>query len=602
MRSDIPASTRRCIQCWCVAFALLLVALGGRLFVIQVLLHPALAREAKRLQTVKAGLLGTRGTIYDRTGVPLAFSRICYSIFADPEEIDPSERPSPESRRKARRAAAARLAPVLGQPESEIDALLAEPGRFVWLSRRADDRVVAQVRELCRAREGPDGKKIPGLRGIGFIAEKKRLYPYGELAGQTLGLVRDDHIGGAGIELAYDRALAGLDGYVVAEVDGSSRRRIIPGGRLEQVAPQAGRDVYLTIDVRIQEMAEGALREGVESCNASGGTAIVLDPMTGAVLALANYPSMDPNRYREFPSEAWRNPAVTCVYEPGSTFKLVAACAALQDGGLTADSPVINCTGSKAIGRRTIHCALHHGTRAHGALDLRGVIVKSCNIGAATLALSVGADKFYKTLRALGFTQRTGIGLPCEAMGSVPRPDTWRDIRLANLAFGQGITVTPPQLLAAYTAIAGDGILPPVHIVDRIGQPGKQPVELAYEGRRALRPDTARTMADILGDVVTEGTGQAARLNGFTVAGKTGTAQKPTAEAGYASGKYIGSFVGFAPAEEPRVAILVIMDEPRGSHYGSVVAAPVFCDIARRGLSYLGMPPRLLVQAPDVLR
>jgi cell division protein FtsI/penicillin-binding protein 2 len=589
MRSLAPAGVGRRIRLWLVLFYGGLAVLGVRLFVIQILRHPVLAKQAEQLQRVKTDLLSERGTIYDRNGVPLAFSRICYSIFADPELMDPRQRP------------AEKLAAALGCPADTIEAALKQKGHFEWLCRRADDRVVAKARELCQTRKGPNGKRIQGLRGIGFLPEKKRLYPYGELAGQTLGLVRDDDSGGAGMELACDRILSGVDGRLIAEVDGSSRRRVIPGRRVEEVDPRQGQDVYLTIDVRIQEMTEAALREGVKQCDASGGTAIVLDPMTGDVLALANYPSMDPNRYREYPVEAWRNPAVVCVYEPGSTFKLVAACAALEYGGMTPESPVVKCCGCKTIGSRVIHCALHAGSRAHGAMDLHGVVVKSCNIGAATLALDVGRVKFYKTMRALGFTQRTGIGLPGEAAGSVPPVDTWPDIRLANLGFGQGVTVTAPQLLAAYSAVAAGGMLPPVHLVDRVGGRDGQPRKLAYPSRRAMSPRTAATMARLLRDVVTEGTGKAAAVEGFTVAGKTGTAQKPTPEAGYASGKYTGSFVGFAPAEDPRVAILVIMDEPKGSHYGGVVAAPVFGDIARRSLAYLGMPPRLLAQAADAL-
>lgn len=590
MRFAAAAGMRQCIRSWFAFFGLCVFGLGAWLFVIQVPLHPGFEKQALKLQRVRADLLGTRGTIYDRNGVPLAFSRVCDSLFADPARIDASQDP------------AEALAPALGCAPAEIENALAKRGRFVWLRRRADDDVAAQVRALCERHRGPQGKPVEGLRGIGFKREKKRLYPYGSLAGQTLGLVRDNDTGGAGIEAAFDPILSGRDGYLVAEVDGSKHRRVIPGRRLREVAPRAGRDVYLTIDVRIQEMAEAALREGVEKYQAAGGTAIVLDPMTGEVLALANYPSMDPNRYRDYEREAWRNPAVVCVYEPGSTFKLVAACAALEYGGLTPASPVINCAGSKAIGRRTIHCALHGGSRAHGRLDLHGVVVKSCNIGAATLALSVGRDKFHRALRALGFTQRTGIGLPGEAAGSVPAPAAWSDIRLANLGFGQGITVTAPQLLAAYSAVAAGGILPQVHLVDRIGGDGEPARKLPYHGRRALSPRVAEVMASMLRDVVTEGTGKTAQVEGFTVAGKTGTAQKPTPEAGYASGKYIGSFVGFAPAEDPRIAILVIIDEPQGSHYGGVVAAPVFRDIARRGLAYLGMPPRLLAQAMDVSR
>jgi len=587
MRPVAPAGLRRRVRICFAAFAIILATLGLDLFFIQVIRHPALAREQKEIQTVTANLLGARGTIFDRNGVPLAFSRISFSVFADPGRLDPKQQP------------AVQLASVLNEPQPKIVAALAKPGRFAWLLRRADDATVAQARELCKPIRGADGKWAPRVSGVGFKPEKKRLYPYGELAGQTIGMVRDDDTGGAGIEAACDRLLSGRDGYVVAEVDGSRRRRVIPGRRLQQVEPRPGRDVYLTIDVRIQEIAEAALRDGVQSCGAAGGTAVVVDPMTGDVLALANYPSADPNRYREYKREAWRNPAVVCVYEPGSTFKLVAACAALEYGGKTPESPVTTCIGSKPIGRRVIHCALHGGSRAHGAVDLHGVIVKSCNIGAATLALGVGRDKFYRTLRDFGFTRRTGIGLPAEAAGFVPPRRTWADIQLANLGFGQGITVTAPQLLAAYAGIAAGGIVPHVHLVDHIGRHGHK---LAYRGHRAISQRIAQTMLSLLRDVVTEGTGKAAQVEGFTVAGKTGTAQKPVPGQGYDSGKYIGSFVGFAPAEDPRVAILVIMDEPKSSHYGGVVAAPVFADIARRSLAYMGMPPRLLAAAADLTR
>ena len=583
MRHASWAGMRRRMRWSFFLFILGFALLGVRLFFIQVVRHPVYAKQAEDLQRVRASLLGARGTIYDRNGVPLAFSRISRSIFADPKEINPKQRP------------AARLAPILGRPEAEVAAILARPGRFEWLCRRADDRVVARVQALCATKKRKDGRRIPGLRGIGFAEEKKRLYPYGELAGQTLGFVRDDHVGGAGIELAYDDVLSGRDGYLVAEVDGS--RRVIPGRRLEQVDPVKGRDVYLTIDVRIQEITEAALRDAVEKYGAAAGTAIVADPMTGEILALANYPSMDPNHYRDYAPERWRNHAVTCVYEPGSTFKLVAACAALERGGMTPDTPAVYCTGTKTIGRRVIHCALHAGSHAHGALNLRGVVVKSCNIGAATLGAKVGSRKFYDTLRALGFVERTGIDLPGEATGSVPPPEQWRDINIANLAFGQGITVTPLQLLAAYCAVAARGVVPPLHVANHIGGEDGAPGRATGTARRALSPRTAQTMVDILRDVVAEGTGKAAQVAGFAVAGKTGTAQKPTPERGYASNLSVGSFVGFAPAEDPRLAIVVVIDEPKGAHYGGVVAAPAFADIARRGLAYLGMPPRLVAQA-----
>lgn len=548
-------------------FMILCAGLGmcaGQIVNLHVFQHGRLSKKSADIVSRQWEIQAERGSLLDRNGVVLAYTTTAQSLYADPHMI------------KAPRATARALAPVLHCGAGDLEARLRRPGRFVWLRRCLDDATVKKVQALK-------------LTGIGTVAERKRAYPYGSLAAHTLGFVNREHKGGAGLECFLEPYLAGKNGYVVAEVDGG--KRVIPGRRAVERPPERGRDVILTLDINIQKAAELALASAVDRWKAAGGTVIVMNPRDGAILALACLPAFDPARYNQYPKQRWAHPAISYIYEPGSTFKLVAACAALEERVVSLGETVVCCAGSAPVGNRVIHCAVH-GKGGHGRLDLPGVIIKSCNLGAARLAARVGPEKMARCMRLLGFGQKTEIGLGGEAAGWFPDPRKWKPIVTANIAFGQSVAVTPLQLLAAYCAVANGGVLPRPHLVKRVAASAKEPGRtFTYQGRRAMSEATAATLRRILRRVVLEGTGKPVALAHYSVAGKTGTAQKPTREAGFKSGKYVASFVGFVPVEDPAVAILVTIDEPKGAHYGAVVAAPVFREVAAYTVTYMAVPP-----------
>jgi len=558
------------IEAWSFVFLLVFVGLVAALFYLQVFRGPHYRRVADRLHHRTWVLTAPRGTIFDRNGLPLALTVDAGSIFGDPSEI------------RDKQAAAASLAPILNLSPGRVEECLARRGRFAWLLRRADDDVVTRVKALK-------------IKGIGVTGEQKRVYPMGVLAADTVGFVTANHGGAAGIEEALQRVLAGHDGRVWGEVD--ARGRIIPGQRRVEQPPTAGRDVVLTLDSRLQEIAETCLDEAITRWKAAAGTVLVMEPHTGEILALANRPTFDPNDYRAYPAQRWVNRAVTFAYEPGSTFKIVAISAALEEGLYKPHDHVVYCRASLPVGRRVIHCVTH-GHGGHGDVDVTKLIVKSCNIGAATVGFRLGPQRLHRYLRKFGFGVKPDLGLSGQSAGSVPPADTWRDITLANIAFGQSVSVTPAQLLAAYCAIANDGVRPHPHLVKRIeGGAGQPEQEIDLPGSRVISPETARAVRKMLCGVVEKGTGTAAQIEGYQVAGKTGTAQKALPGRGFTGGKFIGSFVGFVPADNPKLAMIVILDEPSGAHYGAVVAAPTWCEVAKRSLAYLGIPPTQVAKA-----
>jgi stage V sporulation protein D (sporulation-specific penicillin-binding protein) len=557
---DFALNVRR----WLVILWIGLGASVVQLVALHVFRHDELLKKSRKFIVRKWEVEAERGSLLDRNGIALAHTTASGSVFADPLLV------------RDKPATARGLAPILGMTAAHIEKLLGKKGRFVWLSRRLDEPALSEARSLK-------------LSGIGIKPELKRSYPYGTLAAHTVGFVNCEHQGGAGLECSMEGWLAGKDGCVLAEVDGG--RRVIPGRRVVERPPQRGRDVILTLDVKLQEAAEAALAATVVKWKAAGGTVIVMDPRDGAILALACLPSFDPEHYLEYPKQRWTHPAVSYVYEPGSTFKLVTACAALEEKAVAPGEKVVYCTGSAQIGNRIIHCAVH-GKGGHGSLDLPGVVIHSCNIGASRLEARVGAQKMARWIRLLGFARKTNVGLGGEAAGWFPDPAKWTPIVGANIAFGQSVTVTPLQLLAAYCAPANGGILPHPHLVKGIAASARQKGRtFEYPGRRVMSEGTADTLRGILRRVVTEGTGKAVALAAYEVAGKTGTAQKPTREAGFKSGKYVSSFVGFLPAGKPSVAIIAIVDEPQGGHYGAVVAAPLFRTVAGFAATYLNVPP-----------
>jgi cell division protein FtsI/penicillin-binding protein 2 len=545
--------------------------IGARLVGLQLFSHAYYFKRAQASHLRQRLLPGTRGALLDREGQALAISLVSKSVFLDPGLYPGDLSPAPAPKRRAARLspplsdkeAIDRLAGLLGITPEEIRQKLAQSGRFAPLKGSLSKEKAKEVEDL-------------GPRWIGTQKELKRFYPHAAMASQTLGFIGAGGKG-AGMEAACNRLLGGTPGKVAMEVD--ARGRPIPGLHTD-ISPIDGRDVTLTLDTVLQQVAEAELAKGIKQADAIRGSAIIMDPQNGEILALASQPAFDPNNYQKAPAELRGNSAVERAYEPGSTFKLIVACGCLEEGWKASELQV-NCTGALQIGRRTIHDA--HGS-GHGNLDLSGIIEESCNIGAATLGLRLGREKLAHYVQLLGFGQRTGIELAGESRGQIPPVSRWSDIRTANIAFGQGLSVTPLQLLRAYCVVANGGYLVRPHLIlDRSAGPAPKV--------RVLSEATAEEMRKLLMRVVDTGTGKAAAIKGYLVGGKTGTAQKAIPGVGYRSGKYVASFIGLVPADHPRLVILVLLDEPKRGYYGGAVAAPVFREIARQALLQLELPP-----------
>jgi len=501
--------------------------------------------------TIPAG----RGTIYDRRGVELALGEPATTVFANPKQI-----PNP------RRAAVA-VQRTLGVNADRIYPMLADRSRgFVYVARQADPAQAAALKRL----------KLPGF---GFYPEERRNYPQGSVAAQVLGYVGVDGNGLDGTELRFDRALAGRAGRETIVKDPSGR--VIDTQTVRAEVP--GKDVYLTLDHTIQANAEEVLRETVRKWSAKSASAIVLDPRTGAILAMAVQPGYDANRFPSVPSDLQRNRTVTDTYEPGSTFKLITVAGALSDR-LVSPSTRFTLPYSLHVADRVIHDAEQRGTVNYSVAQ---ILAHSSNIGAITLAEMLGRTRLSSWITRFGFGRTTGIDFPGESPGIVLPPDKWSGSTIGNVPIGQGIAVTPVQMAAAYAAIANRGVWSRPHLVDHVAGGGRP----SLYHRRLVSPRIATQLMAMLKDVVAEGTGQYAAIPGYQVAGKTGTAQKPDSHGGYATGRYVASFVGLVPASHPRLVVLVAVDEPRGAIWGGVVAAPAFQQIARFDLQYLEVPP-----------
>ena len=551
-------------------FYLLAIAyliLVGRLFYIQVVRAPHFRAKAEELIVARIKLLARRGTIYDRSGNKLATTVDAYDIGARPAAIGDKA------------ATAARLAPLVGWDTDELLAKLNSRTRPFYLVRGLDAERSAKVQEAK-------------LQGIDVLRTMKRIYPGGTLASHAIGFTDVDGHGIAGLEKTFDRELRGVDGCVVAERD--ARGKIIPGSRRKRVEPIHGKDLVLTIDSTLQHALEIELERTYRENSAAGASAVIMDPKTGEILALANMPTFDPNEVGGSDASSRRNRAVTDLYEPGSTLKTITACAALEEGAIDTDD-TFYCSGSMCIGRRTIRCSVHAPfTHGHGACNVAKVLRYSCNMGAAGIGLRLGKEKLYAYEKAFGLYEKPGSGLLGEVCGWHDRWQDWADVRLANVAFGQGIVMTPLQLTRAYAVVANGGVLMRPYVVKEIRSPDGK-LEKGFgprAARRVVSEETARLVSEMLHGAVTGGTGKTARVDGYKVAGKTGSAQKAsTTGRGYAPGKFVASFVGFLPITNPRVVILVAVDEPKGTHFGATVAAPVFQSVARKAMWHMRVPP-----------
>jgi len=528
----------------------------ARLGYLQLVCYSDYLARAQRQQQRIVEISPKRGAIYDRNMRELAMSVQVESCFAVPIEIAKPE------------MAARLLSGVLGVPSAEIEARLSTSRAFVWIARKLSLEKAARIAAL-------------NLRGIYFQKENQRFYPKRQLAAHVLGYVDIDEKGLAGIEYAVDERVRGKAGKMQVVAD--ARRRWFD--RTEK-APDAGSSVVLTLDEEIQYIAERELATAVSQTRAQAGSIVVQDPNSGALLAVANWPPFNPNAVAESPPEARINRAIGALYEPGSTFKLVALAAALEEG-IARPEEVIDCQMG------AIYIAGHR-IRDHkpfGLLSLTEVLAHSSDVGAIKLGLRLGAPKLYEYIRAFGFGRPTGVDLPGENHGLLRRVENWSAISIGAVSMGQEVGVTPVQLVTAMSAIANGGLLYRPHVVRELRQ-GERVVALEQPApQRVVRPTTAATLRRMLEAVVFEGTGRLARLEGVTAAGKTGTAQKIDPTSGrYSRTQHIASFVGFAPLNTPAVTVLVVLDSPVGPHEGGQVAAPVFKRVTEQILTYLDVP------------
>ena len=574
MRDDRDKWTRYRIRFIGGIFILLLSVSVARAFYLQIYEQEKFANLAEKQHLKVVQLTPSRGIIYDSTNSILAVSIEMDSLYAEPRNMDDIG------------AAAAQLSPLLGTTKEALVKKMKASRGFAWLGRRLTPEVAAKIREL----------KIAGL---GFVKESKRFYPNAEIGSHVIGFTGVDPEGLEGIEKRFDSNLLGNTGYIVTERDALGRD-IGPHGVMAESA-SSGQSIVLTIDKNIQYIAEKELAAAVEKSRAKGGIAIVMEPDTGKVLAMANYPTFNPNSFRESSSGALRNRAISDSFEPGSTMKVFIVAAALEEK-VVKSGDAFNCeNGSYNIGGRTIH-----DTHKYGRLSVGEVLKYSSNIGAAKIGTRLGPERLYGYLRGFGFGAKSSIDLPGEVGGYLRNKSSWYGVDLATISFGQGISISSLQLVTAMSAIANGGTLMQPYIVDRIvdteGNPLKQFSPVSKQ--RIISAETAKIVANMMEGVVNEGgTGTAASVDGYKVAGKTGTAQKadPVTK-GYSLDKRTASFAGFVPADKPRMAIVVVLDEPKTSAYGGVVAAPVFSAIARQSLCYLRVAANQpLKKKPDAI-
>ena len=548
--------TRAGVLFW-ILFAIATL-LGARLYKVQIRENAALAADAGVEQQSEFPVNGRRGDIVDRFGVAFASSLPASAIYAQPEYV------------KNAKLEAARLSPVLGYPASEIESVLREKTSYVYIARNVPQRVADRVEKLA-------------LDGVGVTDEALglRVEPQGRVGSTLVGFTGVDSQGLAGVEVAFNDELEGKAGQVVEATDNSGRP--IPfGARVIQPAV-VGDTVVLTIDRMLEYEAEEILRETAQRYHAADGSAIIMRAQTGEILALANYPNFDPNKFADSPASTWRDRAITDPFEPGSTFKIITAAAALDSGKMTVDD-TFPARDQIEVGNRVIHNA-DDGMMASGHRyeNIDDIVTFSHNVGAAQIALRVGSQTMYEYIRRFGLADPTGVDLPGESGGIVGSPDTWYGSRLATIGFGQGVSVTALQMAAAYAAVANGGLLMKPLIVHAIvGPDGKIVKSYAPQVvRRVIKPETSAALMTILRDVVRRGTATAAQMPGFELAGKTGTAQM-VIDGEYVQGAYTASFAGILPADKPQYVVYVKIDRPQGAYYGSVVALPAFRELAGR--------------------
>jgi cell division protein FtsI (penicillin-binding protein 3) len=552
-------------------FCVMVLALGVifvRLTVLQVSQAAAYRDRAldQRVQTVE--LPAVRGQILDRAGEPLALSLEARDIYADPRYVDDPW------------GTAVRLGPMLGLDVRDLVETLSQDTTFVYVARRVDLDLAAEVQEL-------------GLPGIGFLEVSKRSYPAGPLASQVLGFVGTDGTGLSGLELRYEDLLAGVPGERTQELDPHGQP--ILGGVDVEAPPQAGSTIVTTIDRDFQYQAQEALAEAVEANHAQGGTVIVMDPQTGDILAMASYPWFDPNDFTQAKPGTYRNRAVTDAFEPGSTNKVITAAAAVEEHVVPLDQP-LSVPSQLRVDEFTIHDSHPHPVER---LTLGDIIAESSNIGTVLVARRLGSARLESYLSRFGLGRTTGVSFPGEASGIMLPLYEWTGTSLATIAYGQGIAATPLQMVSVYSTIANDGRwVQPRLVSGTLDAAGVLHEAPSSPTRRVVSSSTARTVTQMLAYAVEYGTGGNAQIPGYQVAGKTGTARIPLPDRpGYFLNEYVASFIGYLPADDPQVVIAAILDRPV-TDYGGIAAAPLFQRVARYAVTRLQLDPGAPVRLP----
>ncbi|HEV2757053.1 MAG TPA: penicillin-binding protein 2 [Actinomycetota bacterium] len=548
-----------------VVLTVLFLAMGARLFMLQIVDAPAYAQLASQQRDRTVEFPARRGAIFDRNGEPLAISVDLKTIYTDPEMVDDPE------------GAAEQLAPILGEPYELLLQKLSGPmpdddaPRFEYLMRQAPPRISEKVAELA----------IPGV----FMQdEAKRYYPGKRLASHVIGFADTDGVGLEGIEAQYDDILQGTAGRMTFEQD--LEGNVLPGGNIDMDRAQPGRALFLTIDKQLQYFTQLTLADAAEKYHAEGGTAIVMRPDSGEVLALANYPDFDPNEPTDSDPVALQNRALNYVYEPGSAFKIVTASAALEEKVVTPKTEYIVPDAMEYAGE------IFNDSHPHPTLKMTAteIIEQSSNVGTIQVALDLGGERLDEYVRKFGFGEPTGLDFPGESSGIVIDMEDWTGPTIATIPIGQGIAVTPLQMASAYATLANGGVwVEPKLLASTMDGDGRIRRSPAAASRRVVSEKTAKQMSRILTGVTKHGTGIEAQVPGYAVAGKTGTAQKPLPTGGYGN-SYIGSFAGFVPSGRPEIVVLVVLDEP-SPIWGGSTAAPTFKTIAEFALRHLGVSP-----------
>ena len=591
MRAQVTRKNKRRIAIGFALIALMLVLLLFRLAWIQVVDAEELSQKAIDQQTQDTPIEAKRGAIYDRNGKELATSTTCYTLWARPSQIklkDGEERSEAEIR-----GFADEIAKITGGDADSIYTDITKEQALVRVAKYLDKDTAEQLRELA-------------ISGIELSEDTKRYYPLGNFASQVLGSVNDDGVGRTGIELQYDQYLSGVAGRWVKNTDLLGNELV--KGAEEYYEAQDGLNVIMTIDEAIQYYVEKALAEGMETTKAKRIMCLVMDPKTGDILASASTPGYDPNdatepldkdakKYAKMTTEEqnqylfslWRNPVVSDTYEPGSTFKLITSSAAIEEKVID-ESTTFKCAGSFSVSGIRLHCWT---SGAHGTQTIKEAVGNSCNPALAKVAELLGKTKLYKYIDLYGITETTGVDYPGEASAIVQNIDDVGPVELATIGYGQGISLTPIQLLTAINAIGNDGqLLQPRYVKALTDSYGN--VVQSYEPtvvRKVISQATAKKMRNIMQYVVDEGGGGNARIAGYRVGGKTGTANKIDAGTGKYGKYYYSSFIGMAPMDDPQISILLIVDSPKGAYYGSIVAAPIAKEILTNALRYLNVTP-----------